>query len=51
MPTTIVSCNIDKRYEPRRGLLQMDADITLLQEVGSASPDASGKVDTDPMEH
>ena len=34
MPTTIVSWNIDRSYEPWRQLLQMDADIAMLQEAG-----------------
>ena len=51
MPTTVVSWNISKGHEPWRRLLQMDADIALLQEVGSVPPHVLGKVDTGPVEH
>ena len=51
MPTTVVSWNIDKGHEPWRQLLQMDADIALLQEVGSVPTDVAGEVDTGPVEH
>ena len=51
MPTTIVSWNIAKRHEPWRQLLQMDADIALLQEAGNPPPDVADRVDTGPVEH
>ena len=51
MATTVVSWNIAKRYEPWRQLLQMDADIALLQEAGPVPPDVAGEVDTGPVEH
>ena len=51
MPITIVSWNIAKRHEPWRQLLQMDADIALLQEAGNPPPDVADRVDTGPVEH
>ena len=51
MPTTVVSWNIAKRHEPWRQLLQMDADIALLQEAGSPPPDVADRVGTGPAEH
>ena len=51
MPTTVVSWNIAKRSEPWRQLLQMDADIALLQEAGQVPSDVVDKVDTGPVEH
>ena len=51
MAITAVSWNIAKRYEPWRQLLQMDADVALLQEAGQAPPDVADKVDTGPTEH
>ncbi len=47
----VVSWNIAKRWEPWRQLLQMDADIALLQEVGSIPPDVAPLIEvsgTDP---
>ena len=38
MPTTVVSWNIAKGYEPWHQLLQMDAETALLQEVGPCRP-------------
>ena len=46
-----MSWNIAKRYEPWRQLLQMDADIALLQEVGSVPSEAADKIDTGPVDH
>lgn len=51
MTTRIVCWNINKRKEPWRQLLQMDADIALLQEAGQAPSDVIGEVDTGPVEH
>ena len=48
MPTTVVSWNIAKSHEPWRQLLQMGADIALLQEAGPVPPDVAGEVDTAP---
>ena len=38
MPVTVVSWNIAKRHGPWRQLLEMNADVALLQE-GSPQPD------------
>jgi hypothetical protein len=35
VPTKVVCWNINKRKEPWRQLLRMDADIALLQEAGA----------------
>ena len=51
MGVTVVSWNIAKNHGPWRQLLEMDADIALLQEVGRAPPDVADKVDTGPVEH
>ena len=51
MPTTVVSWNIAKGHEPWRQLLRMNADVALLQEVGSVPSDVAGAVDTGPAEH
>ena len=51
MPTTVVSWNIARSRQPWRQLLQMDADVALLQEAGSPPPDVADKVDTGPVEH
>ena len=51
MPTTVVSWNIAKRTKPWRQLVDMDADIALLQEAGRVPPDVPERVDTGPAEH
>ena len=51
MATRVVSWNIAKRWEPWRQLVDMDADVALLQEAGMPPPDVSGSVDTGPVEH
>ena len=51
MATRVVSWNIAKRWEPWRQLVDMDADVALLQEAGTPPPDVSGSVDTGPVEH
>ena len=51
MPTTLVSWNNAKGHEPWRQLLQMGADIALLQEAGPVPPDVADEVDTGPVEH
>lgn len=51
MTTTVVCWNIDKRHEPWRQLVEMDADLALLQEAGSVPSDVAAKVDTGPEEH
>ena len=51
MVTTVVSWNIAKSHQPWRQLVEMDADVALLQEAGSVPPDVAGRVDTGPLEH
>ena len=51
MATTVVCWNIAKGHEPWRQLVQMDADLALLQEVGSVPTDVADRVDTGPEEH
>ena len=46
-----MSWNIAKRQEPWRELLEMDADVALLQEAVSPPSDVAGSVDTGPAEH
>ena len=46
LTTTVVSWNIAKGHEPWRQLLQMGADVALLQEVGSVPLDVAEKVKT-----
>lgn len=47
----MVCWNIAKRREPWRQLVEMDADLGLLQEVGSVPADMPEDVDTGPEEH
>ena len=49
--TRVVSWNIAKSHEPWRQLLQMDADVALLQEAGSPPSDVASEVETGPVEH
>ena len=52
MPVVVVSWNIAKRHEPWRQLLEMDADVALLQEAGHPPPpDVADRIDTGPAEH
>ena len=51
MTTTVVSWNIAKWHQPWRQLLDMDADVALLQEAGMSPPDVAESVDTGPAEH
>ena len=51
MPVVAVSWNIAKRHEPWRQLLEMDADVALLQEAGPPPPDVADRIDTGPVEH
>ena len=43
----IVSWNIAHRHEPWSCLLDMDADIALLQEAGEPPPEVAGRIETD----
>lgn len=49
--TRVVSWNIAKRTEPWRELVEMDADVALLQEAGKPPADVVHEIDTGPMEH
>ena len=51
MSTKVVSWNIDRRHEPWRELVNMEADVALLQEAGNLPSDVVDKVDTGPVEH
>ena len=51
MSTTVVSWNIATRHEPWRQLVNMDADVALLQEAGNVPADVADMVDTGPVEH
>ncbi len=51
MAVVVVSWNIAKRHEPWRQLLEMDADVALLQEAGQPPPDVADRIDTIPKEH
>ena len=44
----VVCWNIDKRHEPWRELVEMDADVALLQEVGIVPEDVLDRVDLSP---
>ena len=51
MTTTVVCWNIAKRWEPWRQLVEMDADVALLQEAAMPPADVAERVDTGPDEH
>ena len=51
MSVVVVNWNIDKRHEPWRQLLEMDADVALLQEAGQPPPEVADRIDTGPREH
>ena len=51
MSITVVSWNVAKRDEPWRQLVEMGADVALLQEAGSPPDDIAGCVDTGPRDH
>ena len=51
MAVVAVSWNIAKRDEPWRQLLEMDADVALLQEAGQLPPDVADRIDAGPPEH
>ena len=51
MTTTVVSWNIARRTEPWRELVEMGADVALLQEAGMPPADVADRVDTGPREH
>ena len=47
-PIKIVSWNIGKMHQPWKELLEMDADVALLQEVGTVPEDVLGRVELSP---
>ena len=49
--TTVVSWNIAKRHAAWRQLVEMGADVALLQEVGEPPADVASRVDAGPREH
>ena len=51
MATTVVSWNIAKRHAAWRQLVEMGADVALLQEAGYPPADVAERVDTGPAEH
>lgn len=51
MATTVVSWNIAKRHAAWRQLVDMGADVALLQEAGMPPADVADGVDTGPREH
>ena len=51
MATTVVCWNIAKRHAAWRELVEMDADVALLQEAGRYPHDVASKVDIGPREH
>ena len=51
MTTTVVSWNIAKRHKAWRQLVEMGADVALLQEAGMPPADVADRVDTGPREH
>ena len=51
MAVVAVSWNIAKRHEPWCQLLEMDADVALLQEAGQPPPDVAERIDMGPREH
>lgn len=51
MGVTVVSWNIAKRIEPWHQLLEMDADVALLQEAVGPPSELAGRVNTGPVEH
>ena len=51
MATRVVSWNINKRKEPWRQLVEMDADVALLQEAGLPPDDIAHCVNTGPVAH
>ena len=51
MGTTVVCWNIKKLHNAWRELVQMDADVALLQEAGRYPSDVASKVEIGPREH
>ena len=51
MSTTAVSWNIGKRLAPWHQLVDIGADVALLQEVGRVPQEVADRIDTGPREH
>ena len=51
MTTTVVSWNIAKKHAAWRQLVEMGADVALLQEAANPPADVADRVDTGPREH
>lgn len=51
MAITLVSWNIGKRDAPWRELVEMGADVALLQEADSPPDDIAGRIETGPRDH
>ena len=51
MATTVVCWNIARRHNAWRQLVEMDADVALLQEAGRYPYDVASRVDIGPREH
>ena len=51
MSMTVVSWNIAKKHAAWRQLVEMGADVALLQEAGLPPEDVADRVDTGPREH
>ena len=51
MVTTVVCWNIAKRHDAWRQLVEMDADVALLQEAGGYPHDVASKLEIGPREH
>ena len=50
MVTRVVSWNVARRHAPWRELVEMGADVALLQEAGNCPADIADRVDTGPPE-
>ena len=50
MAIQVVSWNVAKRHAPWRELVEMDAEVALLQEAGNFPADVADRVDTGPPE-
>ena len=51
MPTTVVTWNVANRKKPWLELLEMDADVALLQEAGEPPADVAGHLGLGPKDH
>ena len=51
MATTVISWNIAARHAAWRQLVELGADVALLQEAGKPLADVTGRVDIGPRDH